>query len=117
MPRSRGTVASHARRRKYVKAASGYFGSRHRLYRTSREVVERAWTFQYKHRKTKKRDFRRLWIARINAAARLEGMTYSNLIHGLKKAEVLLDRKSLAYLAIHDPAAFSKIAEVAKNSL
>ncbi|MCK5832460.1 50S ribosomal protein L20 [bacterium] len=117
MPRSTGSVASHNRRRKYVKAASGYFGSRHRLYRTSREVVERAWVFSYKHRKTKKRDFRRLWIARINAAARAEGMTYSKLIHGLKKAGVLLDRKSLAYIAVTDPVAFTKIAQVAKQTL
>ncbi len=116
MPRSRAIVASRSRRKTFVAHASGFFGSRHRLYRTSRETVERAWVFAYKHRKTRKRDFRRLWIARINAAARIEGTTYSALIHGLKKAGVLLDRKSLAYIAVSDPTAFTKIAQVAKNA-
>ncbi|MCD6501440.1 50S ribosomal protein L20 [bacterium] len=116
MPRSKGTVAAHNRRKKYTSAARGYFGSRHRLYRTSREIVERAWQFSYKHRRTKKRDFRRLWIVRINAAARQQGTTYSLLIHGLKKAGVELDRKSLAYIAVHDNQAFVKIAEIAKQN-
>jgi len=116
MPRSTGKVAGRNRRKAYLKAARGYWGSRHRLYRTSREIVERAWTFSYKHRKTKKRDFRRLWIARINAAARIEGLTYSKMIHGLKVAGVELDRKALAHIAVVDTQAFGKLAEIAKTS-
>jgi large subunit ribosomal protein L20 len=116
MARSTSSVASHRRHKKFIDAASGYFGSRHRLYRTSREIVERAWQFSYKHRKTKKRDFRRLWISRINAAARQNGTTYSVMIHGLKQAGIDLDRKSLAYLAVQDTEAFAKIAEIAKQN-
>ncbi len=116
MARSTSSVASHRRHKKFIDAASGYFGSRHRLYRTSREIVERAWQFSYKHRKTKKRDFRRLWISRINAAARQNGTTYSVMIHGLKQAGIDLDRKSLAYLAVQDNEAFAKIAEIAKQN-
>lgn len=115
MPRSRNSVASIRRRKEYLKAAKGFFGSRHRLYRTAREVVERAWCFSYKHRRTKKRDFRRLWIARINAAARIEGTTYSRMISGLKKAGIELNRKALAHIAVTDPAAFSKLAQVSKS--
>ena len=117
MPRNTGKVAARRKRKEYVKAAKGYFGARHRLYRTSREVVERAWQFSYKHRRTKKRDFRRLWIARINAAARLEGLTYSKFIHGLKKAGVELNRKAIANLAITDPEAFSKLAKLAGENI
>jgi large subunit ribosomal protein L20 len=102
-------VASHRHRRKYLKAASGFFGGRHRLYRTAREVVERAMTFQYISRKLRKRDFRRLWIARINAAARIEGTTYSRLIDGMKKKNIVLDRKILSTIAVTDPATFKKI--------
>ncbi len=115
MPRSTGTVAARNKRKMYLKAARGYWGSRHRLYRTSREIVERAWTFSYKHRKTKKRDFRRLWIARINAAARNEGLTYSKMIHGLKVAGIELNRKALAHIAVTDGEAFAKLVEVAKS--
>jgi len=117
MSRNTGKVAARRKRKEYVKAAKGYFGARHRLYRTSREVVERAWQFSYKHRRTKKRDFRRLWIARINAAARLEGLTYSKFIHGLKKAGVELNRKAIANLAITDPEAFSKLAKLAGENI
>jgi len=116
MPRSLGTVAARRKRKGYLKAAKGYWGSRHRLYRTSREIVERAWTFSYKHRRTKKRDFRRLWIARINAAARNEGTTYSKMIHGLKTAGVDLNRKTLAYLAVTDGEAFNRLVDIAKNA-
>jgi len=86
------------------------------LYRTSREVVERAWQFSYKHRRTKKRDFRRLWIARINAAARQRGTTYSRMISGLKQAGVELNRKALAYIAVTDPEAFTKLTEISKTN-
>jgi large subunit ribosomal protein L20 len=115
MPRSTGTVAARNKRKMYLKAARGYWGSRHRLYRTSREIVERAWTFSYKHRRTKKRDFRRLWIARINAAARNDGLTYSKMIHGLKLAGIDLNRKALAHLAVTDSEAFTKLVLIAKS--
>ncbi len=107
-------VASHRRRRKFVKAASGYFGGRHRLYRTAREVVERAWQFQYIHRKQRKRQFRKLWIARINSAARQNGTTYSKLMNSLKKANIELNRKMLATIAFDDPEVFAKIVEIAE---
>ena len=113
MPRNKGTVAAQRKRREYVKAAKGYFGARHRLYRTSREVVERAWQFSYKHRRTKKRDFRRLWIARINAAAREQDTTYSQFMHGLKEAGVELNRKALAFIAVTDSTAFARLTEIA----
>ncbi len=116
MARSTGKVAARNKRKTYLKAAKGYWGSRHRLYRTSREIVERAWQFSYKHRRTKKRDFRRLWIARINAAARNEGLTYSKMIHGLKVADIELNRKALAHIAVTDSEAFAKLVEVAKNA-
>ncbi|HDG67889.1 MAG TPA: 50S ribosomal protein L20 [candidate division Zixibacteria bacterium] len=106
-------VPAHRKRRKYVKAAKGFFGGRHRLYRTAREVVERAWQFQYEHRRLRKRDFRRLWIVRINAAARQNGTTYSRLMNALKKANIQINRKMLATLAVEDPAAFSKIVKTA----
>ncbi len=117
MSRNTGKVAARRKRKEYLKAAKGYYGSRHRLYRTSREIVERAWQFSYKHRRTKKRDFRRLWIARINAAARIEGTTYSSMIFGLKTAGVELNRKALAHIAVTDPNAFSKLAEIAKKNI
>lgn len=115
MARVTGKVAGHRRRKEYVKSAKGFFGARHRLYRTSRETAERSWVFAYKHRRTKKRDFRNLWIARINAAARINGTTYSKLIDGLKKAGVELNRKALAHIAITDPVAFEKIAKIANQ--
>jgi large subunit ribosomal protein L20 len=96
--------------------AKGYVGGRSRLYRTAVDAVHRALAYSYRHRREKKRDFRRLWIARINAAARLNGLSYSRLMDALKKAHVELDRKVLADLAVTDPGAFSKIAEMAKGS-
>ena len=97
--------------------AKGYVAGRGRLYRTAVDAVHRALAYSYRHRRTKKRDFRRLWITRINAAARLHGLSYSRLMDALKKAHVDLDRKILADLAVSDPAAFSKIAEQAKASV
>ena len=111
--RSIPRIKAHRKKRKFVKAASGYFGGRHRLYRTAREVVERAWQFQYVHRKLRKRQFRRLWIARINAAARKNGTTYSKLMGAMKKTKIIIDRKILATIAVEDPEAFKKIVATA----
>ncbi len=112
---SRVTRGFKARRRrnKVLKMARGYVGGRHRLYRTATEAVDRALAYAYRDRKVRKRDFRRLWIARINAAARLNGMSYSRLIGGLKKSDIELDRKILSNMAIMDPSAFSQVAKAA----
>lgn len=96
--------------------AKGYRGGRSRLYRTATEAVDRALTYAYRDRRTKKRDFRRLWIARINAGARMNGMNYSQFMGGLKKADVELDRKILANMAVLDPAAFAQVVKVAANA-
>ncbi len=117
MPRTTNSVASRRRRKMVLKAARGYWGGRSRLYRTAREAVNRALAYAYRDRKRRKGDFRRLWILRINAAARLNGISYSKLIYGLKKAGVSADRKIMADLAISDPAAFSALAEKAKMHL
>ena len=112
---SRVTRGFKARRRrnKVLKMARGHVGGRHRLYRTATEAVDRALAYAYRDRKVRKRDFRRLWIARINAAARLNGMSYSRLIGGLKKSDIELDRKILSNMAIMDPSAFSQVAKAA----
>ena len=99
---------------RYFKAARGYRGGRSKLWRTVREALLRSWAYAYRDRRTKKRQFRRLWIIRINAAARMRGMTYSRLIAGLKAAEINLNRKQLSELAIHDPKAFDAIVEEAR---
>ena len=99
-----------------MKAARGAFGARSKLWRPAKETVERGWKYAYRDRKNKKRDFRKLWIIRINAAARLNGITYGNLIAGLKKADVDLDRKILADIAVRDAATFGRIAEVARSA-
>jgi len=117
MPRTRHSVASKRRKNKVYKQAKGYFGARSRLFRTAREAVDRAQAYAYRDRRTRKRDFRRLWIARINAAARLNGVSYSQLICGLGRAEIAINRKVLADLAVRDPAAFTTIAEQAKSHL
>ncbi|KPK77551.1 MAG: 50S ribosomal protein L20 [candidate division Zixibacteria bacterium SM23_73] len=106
-------VASRSRRKKILKAAKGYYGGRSKLYRTAKESVQRGLAYAYVHRRRKKRDFRRLWITRINAAARIYGLSYSLFINGLKKAGVLLDRKNLADLAVKDEKAFAKLAALA----
>ena len=114
MPRvTRGTKARQ-RRNKILKAAKGYRGGRSKLFRTAKNAVFKAWTYAYRDRRWKKRLFRRLWIARINAAARLNGTRYSELIHWLSKAEVAVDRKILADIAVHDPAGFERIVEFAR---
>ncbi len=116
MPRVKSSVASRERRKKYLKAAKGYFGGRSKLYRTARESVERALSYAYRDRRQRKRDFRQLWIARINAAARLNGLSYNRFISGLRKAEVDVNRKMLAELAVNDETAFKQLAELAKSS-
>jgi len=114
MPRTKNTVAGRERRKKVLKQAKGNVGGRRTLYRTARETVERAGVYAYRDRKQKKRHFRALWIARINAAARVNGLSYSRFINGLKKAAVDIDRKMLAEMAVNDTAGFSKLADVAK---
>ncbi|MCL4236500.1 MAG: 50S ribosomal protein L20, partial [Deltaproteobacteria bacterium] len=108
---------SHARHKKVLKMAKGYREARSKHYSVAKETVRRALKFQYRDRKVKKREFRRLWIIRINAAAQENGLTYSRLIHGLKNAGMELDRKILAELAVSDKKAFSEIAEAAKRAL
>jgi len=100
-----------------MKAVKGYFGGRHRLYRTAKASLMKSLQYAYRDRRNRKRDFRRLWITRINAAARLYGLTYKALIRGLKQAKVELDRKILADLAVRDPAAFAKLVELARKSI
>ncbi len=114
MPRSKTVVPGRARRKKVLKAAKGNFQGRRKLYKSALQTVQRAGQFAYEHRRLKKRDFRALWITRINAAARLNGLSYSTLIAGLKKANVEVNRKLLADLAVRDAGAFAKLAEVAK---
>ncbi len=115
MPRTKHSVASRSRRRKVLKQAKGYWGGRSRLFRTAREAVNRAQSYAYRDRRNRKRDFRRLWIARINAAARLNGISYSRLIHGLSLASIEVNRKILADMAVHDPAGFTALVEQAKT--
>jgi large subunit ribosomal protein L20 len=115
MPRSTGAPARKDRKKKILKVAKGYFGGRKKLYRTAKDAVEKGWQHAYRDRKKKKRNFRALWITRINAAARLNGISYSRLIDGLKKSGVEMDRKALADLAVRDPAAFGALAMKAKE--
>lgn len=115
MPRVKGGPKTRQRHKKVLKMAKGYVGGRRRLYRTAVDAVHRALAYAYRDRKKRKRDFRRLWITRISAAARLHGITYSRLMEALKKAHVELDRKVLAELAVSDPAGFSKIVQMAKT--
>lgn len=117
MPRSTNAPASRNRRRRIVKRAKGYRGSRHRLLKTAKQAVDRAGQYAYRDRKVRKRDFRRLWIARINAAVRAHGLTYSRFIKGLKLADIDINRKMLAEIAVSDQAAFSQIVETAKSKL
>jgi len=115
MGRSVNAVASRARRKRILKAAKGYFGARKNVYTVAKNAVEKALTYAYRDRRNKKRAFRRLWIARINAAARINDTTYSRLIHGMAQNNIQLNRKVLAHLAIHDPKTFATIvAEAGK---
>ncbi|MDR0587622.1 MAG: 50S ribosomal protein L20 [Burkholderiales bacterium] len=117
MPRVKRGVTARARHKKVLNQAKGYRGRRNAVFRIAKEAVMKAGQYAYRDRRTKKRDFRMLWIARINAAVRELGMTYSTFINGLKKASIEIDRKVLADLAVYDKAAFSKIAEQAKAAL
>ncbi len=114
MPRAKGGPKTRARRKRVLDLAEGYWGAKSRLYRIATEAVDRALKYAYRDRKARKRDFRRLWIARINAAARQNGLSYSKFIAGLAKSGVGLDRKVLADLAVTDPAGFARLAETAK---
>lgn len=113
MPRARNKVAAHRRHRKILRAARGNYGGRSRLYRTARETVQKGLAYAYRDRRNRKRDFRRLWITRINAAARLNGLSYSVFMSRLKKAGVTLNRKMLADIAARDSAAFTELAKLA----
>lgn len=117
MARVKRGFKARRRRNKILKLAKGYRGARSKLFRSATEAVDRALNYAFRDRRVKKRDFRALWIARINAAARENGLSYSRLIHGLKQADVALDRKIMADLAVNDPSAFSVIAETAKARL
>ena len=117
MPRAKRGFKARRRRRRILKLAKGFTGGRRRQYRQARETVERGLVYAYRDRRNKKRDFRRLWNVRINAAARLNGLNYSRLIHGLSQANVEIDRKILAALAMEDPAAFAAVTELAKQRL
>jgi len=115
MPRVKRGVAARKRRNRILNEAKGYYGARSKLFKTAREAVERGWRYAYRDRKQRKRTFRALWITRINAAARENGMSYSRLINGLKTANVEVDRKILAQLAVSDPQAFGALADLAKS--
>ena len=117
MPRVSHAVATKKRKKKVLKRAKGYWGGRSRLFRTAQEAIDRAGVYAYRDRRQRKRDFRRLWIARINAAARMNGISYSQLIHGLDRAGVEINRKMLAGLAVHDAAAFTAVVEQARSHL
>ena len=117
MPRSRPNVARLKRKKQVMKAAKGAFGARSKLWKAAKETVERGWRYAYRDRKNKKREFRKLWIMRINAAAHEHDMSYSVFMNGLKLAGVEIDRKVLADLAVRDPQAFAAVAEQARNAL
>ena len=117
MPRATSGPVTHRRHKRILQHAKGNRGGRGNLYRRARETVERGWKFAYRDRKARKRDFRRLWIIRINAAARMHGLTYSKFMSGLKLANVDLDRRVLASVAMHEPEAFAEVAALAKKHL
>ena len=117
MARVKRGVVAKARHKKVLDQAKGYYGARRKIYRVAKQAVIKAGQYAYRDRRQRKRQFRALWITRINAAARLHGLSYSRLIHGLNLAEIEIDRKVLADIAVHDQAAFAAIAEAAKESL
>ena len=117
MPRARSNVPRLKRKTQIMKAARGAYGGRSKLWKAAKETVERGWRYAYRDRKNRKRDFRRLWITRINAAARLNDMSYSALMNGLRKAGIEVDRKVLADLAVRDPQAFTALADQARSAL
>jgi large subunit ribosomal protein L20 len=117
MPRVKTNVARLRRKNQILKEAKGFFGRRKNLYKTAKEAVERAWRYSYRDRKNRKREFRKLWIVRINAAARQNDLSYSRFMNGLKLAGIEIDRKNLADLAVRDPNAFGQLATAAKAKL
>ncbi|OMP67484.1 50S ribosomal protein L20 [Domibacillus epiphyticus] len=117
MPRVKGGTVTRKRRKKVLKLAKGYFGSKHRLYKVANQQVMKSLQYAYRDRRQKKRDFRKLWITRINAAARMNGLSYSRLMHGLKLAGIEVNRKMLADLAVSDEKAFAQLADAAKKQL
>lgn len=117
MPRVKTGVTAHRRHKKILKLAKGYRGARSKQFKKANESIMKAGAYAYRDRRVKKREFRRLWIARINAAARMNGISYSKLIYGLTKAEVAIDRKMMAELAVSDMAAFEKLVEIAKKNI
>ena len=117
MPRVRSNVARLKRKKQVMKAARGAYGGRSKLWKAAKETVERGWVYAYRDRKNKKREFRRLWIIRINAAAHQNGLTYNAFMNGLRKADIEVDRKILSDIAIKDPAAFTSLADQAKKAL
>ena len=117
MPRVKRGVIARRRHKKILKQAKGYYGARSRVFRVAKQAVTKAAQYAYRDRRQRKRQFRALWITRINAASRANGLSYSRLIAGLKKADVILDRRVLADLAVHDKAAFTKVVETAKSAL
>jgi len=116
MPRVKRGVVARRRHNKILKMAKGYRGARSKLFKTANEAVNRALAYSFRDRKVRKRDFRRLWIVRINAASRIHGLSYSQLMNGLKKAGVNLNRKIMADLAVNDPSAFGELVKVAKKA-
>jgi len=117
MPRVKGGTVTRARRKKTIKLAKGYFGSKRTLYKVAKQQVMKSGQYAFRDRRQRKRDFRKLWITRINAAARMNGLSYSRLMHGLKNAGIEVNRKMLADLAVHDEKAFAELATVAKNNI
>jgi len=117
MARVKGGVVSRKRRKRVLKLAKGYYGSKHTLFKTAKEQVYNSYGYAYRDRRQKKRDFRKLWIQRINAAARINGLSYSKMMNGLKKAEIEVNRKMLADLAVNDAAGFAALAQKAKDAL
>jgi large subunit ribosomal protein L20 len=117
MARAGRSHDSRKRRKRVLKAAKGYFGGRRKLYTVAKHAVEKGLQYAYRDRRTRKREFRRLWIVRINAAARLHGLTYSRFLNGLKRADVQLDRSVLAELAVNNPDAFAELASLARKEL
>ncbi|WP_088103777.1 50S ribosomal protein L20 [Halalkalibacter urbisdiaboli] len=117
MPRVKGGYVARRRRKKVLKLAKGYYGSKHTLFKSAQGQVMKSLLYAYRDRRNKKRDFRKLWITRINAAARMNGLSYSRLMHGLKRADINVNRKILADLAINDEKAFAELASKAKASL
>ena len=116
MARVKTAIITRKKHKKILKRAKGYYGAKHYRFRMAKQAVMKSGMYAYVGRKDRKSNFRKLWISRINAAARMNGITYSNLINGLKKANVVINRKMLAELAVNDAAAFTKIAEIAKNA-